>query len=218
MANHRFLIVLGLLTVLFGGFFVAVRSGVRLDRIKLDDFLPPDEHRVTEAMLARSCELDEKPAPAFEAKGTDGRMHAIEDLAGSRPLVLVFIKKGCPCSTSAQIYFNRIADAYRGRAHVVGVIDAELAPAQKWARANGVRHLLLLDPSLTIVRKFGVESSVYVALIDQEGTIEKFWPGYSRGMLDELNGRLARRVGNAPPALKSASAPRELLTGCPFDL
>jgi peroxiredoxin len=169
-------------------------------------------------MLARSRALDHRPSPAFEAVGTDGRRHAIGVLARNRPLVLVFIKRGCPCSEDAQIYFNRVADAYRGRAHVVGVIDADLNAARRWARSNDVRHLLLLDPSLSVVRRFRAESSVHVALITRDGTVEKFWPGYSRPMLDDLNGRLADRAGLAPvPSLETEGAPPELSTGCPFE-
>src|SRR6188768_2554625 len=105
--NRRFLIVLCVLAGATGGLFAAVRSGFRLDQVELADFLPPDEHRVTDAMLVRSAALDDRPSPSVHAPGLDGRSHSIEELASNRPLVLVFIKRGCPCSADAQAYFNR---------------------------------------------------------------------------------------------------------------
>lgn len=176
----------------------------------------PEGHRVTQAMLAAAKESERQGAPSFRVRAADGTTRTLEDLAGSRPLVLFFIQDGCPCSESAQPFFNRLHQLYGGGAQFVGVIDAEAAAARDWAAANRAAFPLLLDPRLEIVRRYGAKRSTYVALIGRGGMVLKVWPGYSGEMLRDLGRRLAEAAGSVEQPLVVADAPQEMHSGCPY--
>ncbi len=53
-------------------------------------------------------------APTFRAPGSDGETYVLGDLLKDGPLVLVFIKDGCPCSKSAEPFFRRLHASGRG--------------------------------------------------------------------------------------------------------
>jgi peroxiredoxin len=117
-----------------------------------------------------------------------------------------------------QPFFNQLARAYAPSVGFLGVIDRQSEEARSWGRANQVPFPILADPDLAIVRAYGASNSAYVALIDKRHQIEKFWPGVSEGMLDDLNQRLARLAGIEPRPIDASEAPEDLYSGCPFDL
>ena len=148
------------------------------------------KHRVTPQMAEASRGMVSRPAPAFTRKATDGAEYSLGKLIQEGPVLLTFIKIGCPCSESAQPYFNRLQVAYP-HVKILGVIDGELGPANLWASKIRPSYPLLLDPELQLVRAYGVENSAYVVLVDQKGQILMHWPGYSASMLQELGATLA---------------------------
>jgi len=176
----------------------------------------PEKHRVTVAMLAAAEKSEGQGTSSFRAPTADGTICTLADLAMSRPLVLVFIKDGCPCSEAAQPFLNRLHELYGAGAQFAGVIDADAAAARRWAAANRVAFPLLLDPELEVVRRYGAENSAYVALIGRGGKVLKAWPGYSADMLRELGRRLAEMTGAPERLLALADAPQEMYSGCPY--
>lgn len=176
----------------------------------------PVTHRATPSMLSSARESEGKDANSFRAEAADGTTYTLGDLTMSRPLVLVFIKDGCPCSESAQPFLNRLHEVYGSRARFAGVIDSDAPSATRWGSANGVPFPLLLDPGLEIVRRYGVENSAYVVLVGAGGKVEKAWPGYSTNMLRELGQRLSRMTGLPERLLQLADAPAEMYSGCPY--
>ncbi len=174
------------------------------------------KHLVTGPMAEASRSMIERMAPPFEALTIDGKVYKLDELRRRGPVVLTFIKDGCPCSESAQPYFNRLVVAHPG-AEFLGVIDVDAEKAARWASKCRVSYPLLLDPALEIVRAFHVENSAYVVLIDSGGRIRKHWPGYSSGMLRELGATLAELTGSGERPIDIADAPEDEYTGCPFD-
>jgi peroxiredoxin len=177
---------------------------------------PPEKHRVTAEMAATAGRSDGASAISFQAKDADERTRSLFDLAASRPLVMVFIKDGCPCSESVQTFLNRLHAQYGEACNFVGVIDGDAARARRWGTANHVSYPILQDPALDIVHGYKVESSAYVVLIAPGGRIVKMWPGYSGEMLRELGQRIARLTGRPEQLLAASEAPNELYTGCPY--
>jgi peroxiredoxin len=214
--NKTILVTIFLAAGAGGGFFAAARFRAKNAQFDVAPLLPPDEHLVTAEVLAKTAKLSSRPALAFEAQGTDGKTHSLDSLTKSGPIVMIFIKIGCPCSVAAQAYFNQVMSAYRGHAHFVGVIDGDIEAARRWAKANRVKHLLLLDPELKIIKEYQAESSVYVALIDSERRIDAFWPGYSKSMLVDLSDRLGHLCGVSAAVVDTTNAPGALSTGCTF--
>ncbi len=175
------------------------------------------KHLVSEETLRNKQALIERKAQTFHLPATDGQSYDLAELLGRGPVVLTFIKLGCPCSEAAQPYFNRVRAAYP-RTTFLGVIDADEPVAQSWAARHHARYPLVLDPDLTVVRGFEAENSAYVVVIDRQGRIAAYWPGYSAGMLLELGETLARLSQVEQVELDVSDAPAELYTGCPYML
>lgn len=177
----------------------------------------PATHIVTPVMADASGALIGRPAAGVHAPATDGWTYDLDSLRRRGPVVLTFIKDGCPCSEAVQPLFNELAHAYP-KAAVLGVIDDPAEPARRWAERFHARYPLLLDPDLKIVRDYQVTNSVFVVLVDETGTIAGHWPGYSAPMLRELGAALARLTGSEERPLHLTDAPEDLYTGCPYDL
>lgn len=178
---------------------------------------PPSSHIVTKKMADSSRSMLERTAASFETVDADGRFYKLSELCGRGPVVLTFVKNGCPCSEAAQPFFNQVQAAYPG-AGFFGVIEAASDTATRWATRFHVTYPLLLDPDSRIIRDYGVENSAYVVLVDRQGRIRKHWPGYSVGMLRELGATLAELTGCPEHPLDVSDAPDEEYSGCPFDL
>jgi peroxiredoxin len=176
----------------------------------------PQKHVVTAPMLAATARMTAVAAPAFRAQATDDCFYDIQEMANDRPVVLVFIKDGCPCSLAAQPYFNLLFGAYGKHARFFGVFDGSVSDAKKWAAKNQAAFPLLSDPDLSAVKEYKAENSAYVALIARAGTIEKLWPGYSGTMLADACARLARLTGHTAKPIDARDAPAEMATGCPY--
>jgi peroxiredoxin len=180
--------------------------------------LTDEEHRVTSEMKQASEAMSNRPAPAFRAISQDGMEVDSASVVGDRPVVLVFIKDGCPCSTSAEPFYARLHAAFGDEATFLGVIDGDRTVASRWVGDHGTPYPVLADPSLEIVRSFDVRNSAYVALIDRAGQIEALWPGYSEGILDAISARLADLTGLDQADVGANQAPELPYSGCPFSL
>jgi hypothetical protein len=152
-----------------------------------------------------------------EATGHDGRRLRWADLSGGQPVVFAFIKDGCPCSAEFEPFFQRVAALYRGRIRFVGVIDAPLKTARRYAAEQHVPHPILADPDRRIIRRLNARHGGYVALLTPEGVIDGFWPGCSVATMRELGRRIARLAGVRERPLDVTGMPRPLTTGCPFE-
>jgi peroxiredoxin len=179
-------------------------------------FEGPPKHFVTSTMLEASRTMTNVTAPDFRAPATDDNFYEIKELTRTGPVVLVFIKDGCPCSQEAQHFFNILSHEFGKQGRFFGVFDGSVDRARKWASRYHAAFPLLSDPDFRIVREYHAENSAYLALIARGGTIEKLWPGYSVDMLNEAAKCLARltRV-NAKP-IDFRDAPTEMTTGCPY--
>ena len=65
----------------------------------------PQRHLVRPEMLIATAKMTDVVAPAFQDQQTDDSYYDIAELTGDGPVVLVFIKEGCPCSLAAQPFF-----------------------------------------------------------------------------------------------------------------
>ncbi|SIO64926.1 Peroxiredoxin [Singulisphaera sp. GP187] len=142
---------------------------------------------------------------------------SLPEAARERPTVLIFIKDGCPCSEAADPCFRRLFTAYGDRVAFLGIIDGESPEAARWTREHDTPYPVIADPDLKVVNAYHAERSAYVALVTQQGTVDRLWPGYSAGMLRELGARLASAVGVPEVRLDVGDAPDVLTSGCTFD-
>ena len=214
--NKPVILLLAITTLAGAGAYAFVRSGGRLSPPSQVTFAEPEKHLVTPSMIAATDAMTRQSAPTFHAPATDGTTYDLADLTHEAPLVLVFIKDGCPCSADAQRFFNRLHDAYGKEARFLGVIDSDEDRARAWGQQNRTTFPLLIDPEAAIARAYKAESSAYMAVVAKGGAIDRLYPGYSEAMLAEASGRIGRLVGVEPRPIDAAGAPQELSTGCPF--
>lgn len=220
MSTRKQIIAIGTLAAALGAGFAWWRA-VASDQeprgqMVVFGVLTDEEHRVTPEMRQASEQMADRPAPSFRAIDQDGNPVESASTVGERPVVLVFIKDGCPCSTSAEPFYARLHDAYGARATFLGVIDGDRSVASRWVDDHGTPYPVLADPSLGLVRDFEVRNSAYVALIDRDGMIVALWPGYSEEILEEIASRLSGLTGLPQTDVGASEAPDLPYSGCPF--
>jgi peroxiredoxin len=175
------------------------------------------KHYVTPAQLAESGALAGRKVQSFSAVARDGTVFTWSGMSRPRPLVLVFIRRGCPCNVEFEPFFHRLAGRYQDVADFAGVIDAGADAALAYATANKTPYRILADPDRAIIDQFEAKNGGYVALLRREGTIDTLWPGCSAEMMRELGRRSAELGAITERPLDFAGMPPVLTTGCPFE-
>jgi peroxiredoxin len=177
-----------------------------------------EKHRVTPEMEQASEAAAGRTVPDVTLPSSDGATRSLRDLAaGGAPIVLVFIKDGCPCSESAQPYYNRLFAAYGSKATFLGVIDRDPEGARAWGSKFRASFPIVADPDLSLMRALRATNSAYFVLI-HHNAVSRMWPGYSVGMLEEAGADLARATGRTLQPIDTSDAPENPYSGCPYDL
>lgn len=174
------------------------------------------KHYPTPKQLVESGAYTDRRIQPFAARAHDETDFEWPAKSGSRPLVLVFIKRDCPCNVELEPLFRRLEEQYRDVADFAGVIDADIDTARSYVTANHLAHPVLADPERAIIERFQARNGAYVALLRPEGKVDTLWPGYSAEMLSELARRIAALAEITVRPVDVTGAPRVLTTGCPF--
>jgi hypothetical protein len=175
-----------------------------------------EKHYVSPRQLADSNSMVQRRGGDFRATAQDGRRMDWDDISGGRPVVLIFIKEGCPCSVEVEPFFKRVERLYAGEARFAGVIDAGAEAAGRYAIEQGVAHPILADPERRLIGRFRAKNGCYVVLLTPGGVIDGFWPGCSADTMRQLGRRIAGLAGVGERPLDVSGVPASLTTGCPF--
>ena len=175
-----------------------------------------EKHFVTPDQLVECGALAERRIEPFSAVANDGGQFTWPAAGVARPLVLVFIKLGCPCSVEFEPYFHRLEERYHDTADFVGVIDADVGSARAYAVANKVPYRVLADPDHAIITRCEAKHGGYVALLGVNRQLDTLWPGCSAEMMRALGRRIAALRTLAERPLDVSDMPKVLTTGCPF--
>lgn len=173
-------------------------------------------HPVTTQMWQTAKTLESVAAPAFRLKDASGKEYDFASLSKGRPVVLYFIKDGCPCSIDVEPLLQKMAKSYGDAVQFVGVLNGGPEVAAKWQTVARTPYPVLLDPEVKTMRAFKAERSTYTALIKPDGTIVRLWPGYSADMLKELNAAVAKQANVDAKPYDPAYAPQRITSGCSF--
>lgn len=174
------------------------------------------KHFVTPDQLVECGVLSERRIEPFSADAHDGARFKWPAPERARPLVLVFIKNGCPCNVEFEPFFHRLERQYRDAADFIGVIDADADSARTYAAANKVPYRVLADPDRTIIERFEAKHGGYVALLGINSRLDTLWPGCSAEMMQALGRRIAALRALAERPIDVSDMPKVLTTGCPF--
>ncbi len=152
-------------------------------------------------------------APTFSAAGSDGKNHTLASLTAKGPAFLYFIKDGCPVNAEAVVYMNRLADAYKGKATFVGVINTDKSGYERWNKTYKSPITVLYDPDMKIIRSYKANASPWVIEVSKDGTIGQVWKGYSSKALGEIGSKLASAGGVRPVNIDLKGAPGSMTFG-----
>lgn len=175
-------------------------------------------HYVAPSQLLESNAMLERAIDGLDAVASDGRHLSWGEISGGLPVVLVFIKSGCPCSIDFEPYFHRVEQVYRGFARFVGIIDAGVDGARRYATEQHVPYPVLADADKKIIRRFGAKNGCYVSVLTATGVIDGYWPGSSVEALHELGRRIAKLAGIEERPVDVTGMPNALTTGCHYGL
>jgi hypothetical protein len=189
----------------------------------------PEVHYVTPRQLTDTAALATTTVPVLTATTDREQFFTWPRPDDRRPLLLVFIKKGCPCSVELEPSFHRLERVYADVVRFAGIIDGDVRTARRYAEANATPYPILADPERQIIHRFRAENGAYVALVALPGTplardtgaqdrsaIDSLWPGCSAEMFTQMGRRIAAAAGVAERPLDVSGLPSAPVTGCPF--
>jgi hypothetical protein len=174
-----------------------------------------ERHFVTHRQLAGANTMTQVRVDIGWGEGD--ALPAWEELSGGLPVVLVFVKDGCPCSDEFEPFFQRVAQLYAGAVRFADVIDAPAWAARRYAQRHRVPYPVLADPGRRLIRRFRAENGGYVVLLSAGGAIDGYWPGCSADTMRDLGRWIARLAGLPECPLDVTGMPAPLTTGCPFE-
>jgi len=99
---------------------------------------------------------------------------------------------------------------------VLAVIDGTRETAEAWSSRFVLPYRIAFDPKSETMARWGATNSAYTALVNREGKLVAYWPGYSRWMLEELSQKISEITGVPRRRLAILDAPSQLYTGCSF--
>ena len=128
-------------------------------------------------------------APQFTLKNKDGRDVSLSDFAGRKVVLYFYPRDNTPgCSRQACAFAASFTEFEKKGAVVIGVSRDGVASHAKFAEKYSLPFILLSDPELEAIRKYGVwqEKKNYgkttmgvvrtTFIIDEEGNIAHIMP------------------------------------------
>lgn len=133
-------------------------------------------------------ELEGKKAPAFSLKGSDGKVHTLNDYKGKHLVIYFYPKDNTPGCTKESCGFRDLNNAFSDHQTVVlGVSKDSLESHDKFIADFNLPFVLLSDPDTSMMAQYGAwgEKVLYgkksigcirsTVIIDPEGTVIKQW-------------------------------------------
>ncbi len=118
--------------------------------------------------------------PGFDLKGTDSKMHTLEDVAGEKGTAVIFTCNMCPFSKG---YEDRLVDLAKNyQAEGIGFVainpnDPEIVPGDGFdemverAKEKNFPYPYLVDTTQEIAAAYGARVTPHIFLLDGEGKL-----------------------------------------------
>jgi peroxiredoxin len=207
-----------IVVALAGGMTLMLAKSATPHSIQRSIYYDDVKHPVTPEMIEDLDRREAQKAPFFQVRDIDSKPVLLGGTSASKPQFIYFVMDGCPCSVDVEPLFQKLFEHFGQKVDFVAVTDAKPDIARRWSKQMLMPYGIVSDPKLEIIKAYGAESSAYSALVDQNGTIVKMWPGYSQGILDEMNTRMSDLVGEKKRPFDASYAPKEKASGCAFGM
>ncbi len=151
-------------------------------------------------MIADKMLLENKKAPAFTLKDSDGNKVSLKNFNGKWLVLYFYPKDNTPGCTTEAIDFSCAADKFqKAGAAIIGISPDSEQSHQKFIAKHELGFTLLSDPEHKVIEKYGawqlkknygkeyygVVRSTF--LIDPQGKIKKVWPKVKvKGHIDDV--------------------------------
>jgi hypothetical protein len=200
-----------------GALMLAAKANRDLPR-GIDPWLLPGaaRHLVTPKMSAETAKASSNLLPTYRVGDSDGKTVVLAARGAARPQFVYFILDGCPCSYDADPLFRKLSKRFRGKVDFIAVTDGDRARAHDWSVQLLEPYPVIPDPEKKIIHAYGAKASVYSTLISTQGRVVKMWPGYSAGLLQDINATLASEAHVPVQPFDPEYAPKVKATGCAF--
>ncbi len=118
--------------------------------------------------------------PGFDLKGTDSKMHSLEDVAGEKGTAVIFTCNICPFSKGYEDRLVELAKSYQ--AEGIGFVainpnDPEIVPGDGFdqmverAKEKNFPYPYLVDTTQEIAAAYGARVTPHIFLLDGEGKL-----------------------------------------------
>jgi len=146
-------------------------------------------------------------APAFSATGTDGKTYTLQSFLEKGPVVLYFIKEGCPVNHRAAPYVTKLTGAYGEKANVVGIYNGDVSSARAWAKEYKAEYTILADPQYKVIRSYKAHYSPWLVAVGKDSKITNVFEGASPASLAKVNSLVASAAGMKLASIDFSGAP-----------
>ena len=160
-----------------------------------------------------SATVDAPSALDFTLTGSDGQVHTLDALTADGPVLLYFIKDGCPTNDQALPHYAALAKGYGDGVRLVGVLNRSGEAAEKWLEKWQPPYLVLLDPDKEVINAYGAKRSPWVVEMARGGERAQTWEGYSAIALEQQSAVLATAQGRTAVPVDAAALPAKMRYG-----
>lgn len=134
-------------------------------------------------------------APGFTLNGVDGRTYSLDQALAQGPLLLVFIKSGCPACDLALPYLSRLRQAYPGGWTLWAISQDPLGRSQEYAQRFDLPFPVLVDEAgYPVSKAYDPPATPTLFLIEANGRVTYSNHGFSKDDINQVSRLIADRL------------------------
>ena len=110
----------------------------------------------------------------FTLPNVDGKEYSLNDIKGSKPIVLAFYASWCPtCQVSAPL-LSQMSENYKNDVTIWGIDSKESGENVKtFIKEHDIKHPVLVDEKGFVALDYGVGYNSFFVLLNKDGTVYK---------------------------------------------